>query len=43
MEASGDWEGGHAGNWDQVSDDSPMEDRGQVDLTEIEVDLGSSR
>ena len=43
MESNGGWGGRRsAGDWDKVSDsESPLEDRREVDLADLEMDIGS--
>ncbi len=43
MEVTGSWGGRRsAGDWDKVSDaEGPLEDRREVDLADLEIDIGS--
>src|SRR5262245_57697424 len=44
MENSPDWADHHAASWDKVSDaDTPNDDSQEIDLNEIEIDIGSNR
>ena len=42
MELYGTWDGkGNAGDWDKVSESDALDDRREVDLSDIEMDIGS--
>jgi hypothetical protein len=42
MEIYGSWDGGRSGgNWDKVSEGASLEDQREVDLSDIEMDIGS--